>query len=80
VGGKLEYYRSDEYADRYFGREYFGFTPGKDSEGRALEVIAMAYQALLGEDGKAKKWLNTMLRRDKELLALAIGALLRYRP
>ncbi len=40
----------------------------------------MAYQALLGEDDRAKGFMFKMLGSDREPLALAIGALLRYMP
>lgn len=79
--GKGEWGRRDQYVTDYVGREYVrSRKPASYDQGPALEVMTMVYQALLGEDELADELLIGFLTKDRELLALAIGALLRYKP
>ncbi|GIX33432.1 MAG: hypothetical protein KatS3mg125_1388 [Lysobacterales bacterium] len=79
--GKGEWGRRDQYVTEYVGREYVrSRKPASYDQGPAHEVMTMVYQALLGEDELADELLIGFLTKDRELLALAIGALLRYKP
>lgn len=78
--GSREYARKDNYIHWYFGREYLSSEYSADAHGEAREVLAMTYQAILGEDEMANAMLTEMMHRDRDLLHLAIGALLRYSP
>lgn len=73
---KSEKGRKDGYVEMYQGKEY----EPTATHGPALEVITMAYQALLGEDGQASLWLRDMLRKDRDMVSLAVGALFHFRP
>ncbi len=64
--------RPDHYVSRYQGREY----AGQD----ALEVLTMAFQAVLGDDALANRYLADMLKSDKEMLKLTLGVLFHYKP
>lgn len=69
--------QKDQYVNAYQGRIYRD--PGHVYLGQhgALEVMTMAFEALLG-DHPVK--LQEMLDRDREMLNLAIGLLYRYAP
>lgn len=64
--------KPDKYVNRYTGREY-------GSEG-ALEIMSMAFQAILGDDRKANNEFAKMLWNDSEMLALALGVLFHWSP
>lgn len=59
------------YVSRYQGREYSGW---------AAEVITMAFQGVIGEDGRANVLLRGMLTNDKDMLHLVLGTLFHYTP
>lgn len=63
--------KPDGYVERYQGREY-GAKP--------LEVITMAFQAVIGEDYDANDYLARTLQKDKEMLYLTLGTLFHYKP
>ena len=66
------------YILKYQGREYHAKL-GSDNDGEPLEVITMAMQMLFykidGED-----FMKALVKRDPEMLDLALGALFRYDP
>lgn len=64
--------RPDQYVDRYAGREY--------KNGRASEVMTVVYQALLGRGFTSQATLLKMMKHDKDMLHLALGALFHYVP
>ncbi len=64
--------RPDKYVSRYQGREYAGHD--------ALEVLTMAFQAVLGDDARANRMLAEMLQSDQEMLRLTLGVLFHYKP
>ncbi len=65
--------RPDDYINPYFGKEY----PDNGTIGGALEVMTMTFERVLGDrlDDFAQ-----LAEGDRELLELAIGLLLRWRP
>ncbi|MBP6583190.1 MAG: minor capsid protein [Chromatiaceae bacterium] len=69
--GRNEMGRRDKYVDVYFGKEY--------GDRGAKEMMTMSYQALLGEDGRANRWLALLLKNDPEMLRLALGALFHFK-
>jgi len=69
---KDELTRKDGYINAYQGKEY--------TEGGALEVITMAMQTVLGDDYTANNMLAGMLKRDRDMLRLTLGALFHYLP
>ena len=74
--------RRDKYVHWYQGKEY-GARPGRGDDppvsGAAREVITMAYQMPLYPARKGEM-LRELLRRDPEMVDLALGALFRYDP
>lgn len=68
--------KPDGYVERYQGREY----NHSNANGNALEVMTMAFQTVLGSDEKALKWLVEMLKKDRDMLDLTVGALLHFKP
>lgn len=67
--GANELTREDNYVDPYWGKEY----PARG----ALEVMAMAFQSLLGGDWNMLKMVYT---HDKEVVDLALGLLHHWKP
>jgi hypothetical protein len=63
--------KPDGYVSRYQGREYGG---------KPLEVITMAFQAVIGNDAYANQLFADMLQTDKDMLHLALGTLFHYKP
>jgi hypothetical protein len=63
--------KPDGYVSRYQGREY---------SGKPLEVITMAFQAVIGEDWQANNLFVEMLQNDKDMLHLVLGAIFHYKP
>ena len=67
-----EFGRPDHYYRAYQGKEYSGRNP-------ALEVLTMALQPLLGWDYTANRMLIELMKKDPEMLEMAIGVLLHWR-
>ncbi|MBF0423986.1 MAG: hypothetical protein HQL73_13455, partial [Magnetococcales bacterium] len=65
--------RKDKYVDFYQGREY---------NGQALEVMTMAFQALLGSLDSKREIMNLLdtLNKDSAMAHLAIGLLFHWSP
>ena len=73
--GPRERTLKDKYVDAYFGKEY--------SPGGALEVMSMSFQGLLtGYTGynPNNSLIRDMLRKDPEIINLALGLLFTYAP
>ncbi len=68
---KKEVGKRDSYVDVYQGREY---------SGKPLEVITMAFQAMLGGDKQADGYLHGTLYYDQDMLKLILGTLFHYSP
>lgn len=68
---KKEVGKRDSYVDVYQGREY---------SGKPLEVITMAFQAMLGGDKRADGYLHGTLYYDQDMLKLILGTLFHYSP
>ena len=72
VNGPGELGRRDRYYVPYQGREYPGLG--------AAEVLTMALQPLLGWDRKSWMLLGLMAKEDPDMLAIALGILMRWTP
>lgn len=77
--GPREVAREDSYTNPYQGKEY--------GQGQALEVITMAFEAVLGlhggansSHGRARSRFVDMWMKDREMLDLVVGTLFYWRP
>lgn len=69
--------RKDDYLEPYMGKEYEHNAHQYTGRAGALEMMTVAYQMLLGGDGREFRRLYS---EDRELLELSLALLLRYKP
>ncbi len=85
--GADEVTREDHYRNAYQGREY-RVRGGGAEDGGALEVLTMAFEAIVGGQAPGKtsatlasvSRLRDMLLHDREMVELVVGLLFRFNP